>query len=182
MWPAAELAERTGTSSRTLRRDPKRLAALGYQVTSRPGPGGHYRLTAGARLPPMVFDDAEVVALVAGLRMAEDGPSGEAAARALVKLRQVLPPRLAALAADTAAHSEALVLERSGGEPGAEDLLESLTAAAAADHRVGFSYTDQHGATSWRRVDSVRCLFVRGRWLVLAYDLGSWLRTDFGRA
>lgn len=170
-WPAAELANRIGTSARTLRRDLRRLAGLGYEVIGRPGPGGHYRLASGTRLPPMVFDDDEVLALVVGLRMAEQGPNVEAAARALVKLRQVLPRGSAALAADVAAHSETLVLDEAvdQGQPG--DVLGSLTAAAAADLAVRFSYTDQHGNQSRRRVDSVRCLFVRGRWNVLAYDL-----------
>lgn len=208
-WPAAELAERTGTTPRTLRRDLRRLAGLGYEVMSRPGPGGHYRLAAGTRLPPMVFDDEEVVALVAGLRMAEQSPTAEAARSALVKLRQVLPRRLAAIAADVAAHSETLVDDESD----ADDILAPLTAAAAADLLVRFSYIDQHGTASRRRVDSVRCLFSHGRWYVLAYDLdrvdwrvfrldrirevigdrptgrrdppvddlAAWLRTDFGR-
>ncbi len=158
----------------------------------------------------MVFDDDEIVALVAGLRMAEQSPAAEAAARALVKLRQVLPRRLAALASDVATHSETLVLD----ETPASDLLGELTAAAAADLGVRFSYHDQHGTVSHRMVDSLRCLFIRGRWSVLAYDhdrvdwrvfrldrireldilgaeprrvppaedLATWLRTDFGRA
>lgn len=208
-WSAAELLERTGTSSRTLRRDLGRLNALGYQIIGKPGPGGHYRLAPGTRMPPLVFDDDEVVALVAGLRMAEQSATGESAVRALVKLRQVLPHRLASLAEDVAAHSETLALD----EPPADDLLGPLTAAAAADLGVAFSYTDQHGTESRRTVDSVRCLYVRGRWSVLAYDhdredwrvfrldrirglttnspaarrdppaedLTAWLRTDFGR-
>lgn len=166
-WTASELVGRTGTSPRTLRRDLTRLAALGYEIESRPGPGGHYRLVAGSRLPPMVFDDDEVVALVAGLRMAEQGPAAEAAARALTKLHQVLPRRLASIAADVAANSQTLVLD----EVETGEALGPLTAAAAANLGVRFSYTDQHGTRSHRRVDSVRCLLVRGRWNVLAYDL-----------
>lgn len=209
-WSAAELAERTGTSRRTLRRDLQRLAGLGYEVVSQPGPGGHYRLAAGTRMPPMVFDDHEVLALVVGLRMAEQTEVGEAAARALVKLRTVLPRPLASVAADVATHSETVVLDE---VEGGKAVLGPLTEAAAADRQVAFSYTDQHGTTSSRRVDSLRFLFIRGRWAVLAFDevrtdwrlfrldrirdlttggpaarreapaedLVTWLRTDFGR-
>jgi predicted DNA-binding transcriptional regulator YafY len=209
-WPAAELAERMGTSKRTLRRDLSRLAALGYEVASKPGPGGHYRLTAGGRLPPMVFDDDEVVALVTGLRMAEQGPVAEPASRALAKLGQVLPRPLAGLAAGVAEHSETITFE----DPGADDVLGELLAAASAGLSVRFTYTGPHGPGSRRRVDSARCLLVRGRWYALAYDLdrqdwrvfrldrigavvsgrpvarrrppsddlATWLRTDFGRA
>ena len=173
-WDAAELAARLGVSPRTLRRDLSRLARLGYQVEGRPGPGGHYRLVAGSRLPPMVFEDDEVVALVAALRTVEDGPVGEAATRALVKLRQVLPRRLAHLAAQVADHTEAVAVEGppAAGTAAAAALLGALTAAAAADLGVRFTYTDRHGRTSRRSVDSVRCLLVRGRWVVLAFDTG----------
>lgn len=209
-WSAAELLKRTGTSARTLRRDLQRLTDLGYEVVSKPGPGGYYQLIAGTRMPPMVFDNDEVVALITGLRMAEQSTGSEAAGRALVKLRQVLPRQLAALAAAVATHSETLVLD----EIPTGDLIGSLTAAAAADLGVRFSYTDQCGSASQRRVDSIRCLFVRGRWSSLAFDLdrmdsrvfrldrirdvvvadeaatrrdppaddlATWIRTDFGR-
>lgn len=209
-WSAAELLQRTGTSDRTLRRDLQRLTDLGYEVVSKPGPGGYYQLDAGTRMPPMVFEDDEVVALISGLRMAEQSTDSEAAGRALVKLRQVLPRRLAALAAALATHSETVTLD----EAPTGDLIGSLMTAAAADLGARFAYTDQHGAASQRRVDSIRCLFVRGRWSALAFDLdrmdwrvfrldrirdvvvadeaatrrdppaddlAAWLRTDFGR-
>ena len=209
-WPATELAAHLEVPARTLRRDLQRLSALGYEVVSVRGPGGHYRLAAGKRLPPMVFDEDEVVALVAGLRMAESGPTAEAAARALVKLRRVLPPRLATLAADVAGASETLILDDADTS---DDVLAPLTAAAAADLRTHFSYVDRNGVGSRRCVDSVRCLFSRGQWYLLAYDLdrdewrvfrvdrirdvvgdrptrrrdppaedlAAWMRSDFGR-
>lgn len=208
-WEAADLAERCGASPRTLRRDVRRLVALGYAVRGRPGPGGHYRLEPGARLPPLLFDDDEVLALVAGLRSVERGATAEAAQRALTKLRQVLPRRLASVADDAAAASETLTLDRS-----TDFLLGPVTAAAAADSSASFTYTDRHGRSSRRHADSLRCLLVDERWYVLAWDrdredwrlfvlggltdleagpaaprrdlpaddLAHWLRTDFGRA
>lgn len=171
-WPAAELAERLDVAPRTLRRDLQRLTSLGYGIESRPGPGGHYRLSAGSRLPPMVFDDDEVVALVAGLRMSERGPTAEAASRALIKLTQVLPRRLAALAAGVVEATETVDLDPPE-VPGSvqEELLTKLTAAAAGDLLTTFAYVDQHGVASRRRADSVRCLFTRGTWSLLAFDL-----------
>src|SRR6478672_12566661 len=65
-------------------------------VRTRPrGPGGHYRLGVGARLPPLLLDDEEAVAVAVGLRAAT-GVAGveETSARALAKLEQVLPDRL----------------------------------------------------------------------------------------
>ncbi|WP_337062582.1 helix-turn-helix transcriptional regulator [Kineococcus sp. G2] len=158
----------------------------------------------------MVFDDDEVIALIAGLRMAESGFASDAATRAIAKLRTVLPRKLATLAEEVVDHTETVRLDEPAHD---EDLLAVLTTAAAADLAVRFTYRDQHGRETRRQVDSSRCVVVRGRWLLLAYDLGredwrtfrvdrvrdvetgspavrrsppaadlaDWLRTDFGR-
>lgn len=94
-WPGAELAARLGVSDRTVRNDVARLRELGYPVDAVRGPGGRYRLGAGARLPPLLLDDAEAVAVAVGLRAAT-GNAGfeESGASALAKLEQVMPDRL----------------------------------------------------------------------------------------
>jgi predicted DNA-binding transcriptional regulator YafY len=51
-WRGEDLAERTGVTARTVRRDVDRLRDLGYQVSSIPGPAGGYELGAGSALPP----------------------------------------------------------------------------------------------------------------------------------
>ena len=58
---------------------------------------GGYRLEAGRRLPPLLLDDDEAVAVAVGLQTAAGGAvTGieETSLRALAKLEQVLPPRL----------------------------------------------------------------------------------------
>ncbi|WP_460980192.1 helix-turn-helix transcriptional regulator, partial [Pseudactinotalea suaedae] len=67
-WSGAELAERLEVTDRTVRNDVARLRELGYPVDGVRGPGGRYRLGAGARLPPLLLDDAEAVAVAVGLR------------------------------------------------------------------------------------------------------------------
>ena len=94
-WSGAELAERLQVSDRTVRNDIDRLRQLGYPVDAVRGRGGHYRLGVGAKLPPLLLDDDEAVAVAVGLRAAT-GVTGieETSARALAKLEQVLPHRL----------------------------------------------------------------------------------------
>ena len=168
-WAPQELAERLGVSTRTLRRDLSRLEGLDIRVVRRPGPGGHYALGRGNRIPPLVFDDEEVLALVLGLRMVEERLGDDASGRALAKLLHVLPGRLAELARDLAEHSEALHREPVDVEPG---VLAALAGAGARSLSVGFTYLDQQGRTSTRTVDSVHCLQSRGVWYVVAHDLG----------
>ena len=56
-WTAPELAVRLGVTERTVRNDVNRLRELGYPVDGLRGRTGHYRLGAGARLPPLLLDD-----------------------------------------------------------------------------------------------------------------------------
>ncbi len=96
-WSADELAGRLEITTRTLRRDVTRLRELGYPITSTTGRYGGYELGAGGRLPPLLLDDDEAIAVSVALRdlSAEADPTlGEAALSASTKLRQVLPAAL----------------------------------------------------------------------------------------
>ena len=94
-WSAPELADRLGVTTRTVRADIARLRELDYPVRGTRGGHGGYRLGAGGRLPPLLLDDDEAVAVAVGLR-AGTGIAGlaESSTRALTKLEQVLPSRL----------------------------------------------------------------------------------------
>lgn len=94
-WTAPELASRLGVTERTVRNDVTRLRELGYPVDGLRGRTGHYRLGIGAKLPPLLLDDEEAVAVAVGLRTLT-GVAGfeESGGRALTKLEHVLPDRL----------------------------------------------------------------------------------------
>ncbi len=110
-WSGTELADRLGVSTRTVRRDIDRLRDLDYPVHASMGTsGGGYRLGSGARLPPLLLDDDEAVAVAVGLRTASGIENiGETAVRALLKVEQVLPSalrhRVAALEIATVPHT-----------------------------------------------------------------------------
>jgi predicted DNA-binding transcriptional regulator YafY len=195
-WSAAELAGRLAVSTRTVRRDVARLQGLGYAIESRPGPGGHYALGPGRRMPPLLFQDDEVLALVAALRMVEGILAGDASHRALSKLSQVLPRRLRTVLDHAAAGSENAGGERGGVEPAT---LAVLLRAAGQELVLRFVYRDRHGAVTryvlahdldagdWRvfRLDRVQEPATgeagSGERRRPAEDLATWLATDFGR-
>jgi len=94
-WTGTELAARLGVTTRTIRNDIDRLRELGYPVDATRGTAGGYRLGSGGKLPPLLLDDEEAIAVAVGLRAAT-GIAGieESSGRALAKLEQVLPSRL----------------------------------------------------------------------------------------
>lgn len=184
-FTGAELAARLGVSTRTLRRDVDRLRGYGYPVNTRPGPGGHYELTAGRRMPPLVLEDDEVIATVAGLAILaartspRPGGLSDAAHRAYGKIDAILPARLRPRAVALRASMEA---ERHPGPDIDADALGDLAEAAAASEIVTFAYVDIHGTASRRRGEAHRHVHLDAHWYLLSWDLDreDWrvFRTD----
>lgn len=169
-WRGDELAERLGVTGRTVRRDVARLRDLGYPVEAEPGMAGGYRLGGGRRLPPLVLEDDEAVALVACLRMAAltgGDAVGEAALRALTKLDQVLPARLRAVAAAIDGATRAMPRVRP-----AVDLrvLEQLAVAQRDHNLVRFYYCKPRGGGGTREVEPARLITQGEHWYLQAYD------------
>ncbi|MDN6556846.1 MAG: YafY family transcriptional regulator [Acidipropionibacterium acidipropionici] len=170
-WPAADLADATGATPRTLRRDIDFLRELGYPVRSARGPGGHYQLVAGRALPPLMLEDDEAVATVLGLRLAAaadvgGGSTAEAAERAADKLRRMLPPRLRRT---TDGLMGAVEISATASVLPAPTLLATLARAVSQTTRVSFTYQSRSG-TARRDVEPARLIQLRQRWYLFAWD------------
>ncbi|WP_367318989.1 helix-turn-helix transcriptional regulator [Streptomyces sp. HUAS ZL42] len=172
-WSGEDLAERLDITSRTVRRDIDRLRELGYLITTVKGPAGGYRLEAGTRMPPMLFDDDQAVALAVALQSAATGTTvAEDATRALATLRQVIPPRLR--------HRIDLLRITAVQPPADHDipqvggrLLVDLSRAIHAREELRFDYTPgpSTSAGNPRRVQPHHLVIRRNRWYLVAWDL-----------
>ncbi|MFD8262674.1 helix-turn-helix transcriptional regulator [Streptomyces griseoluteus] len=171
-WTCGELAERMGVTQRTVRRDIARLRELGYGIESDPGPWGGYRLGGGTRIPPLILDDEEALAVAVGLREAAlSGVLGsdQAALSALLKLRQVLPPRIADRLGEMDA---AFVHTPRPDEPQiAPGMLLELATACRRGERTRLSYRDREGKATVRDVDPYRLVHTGRRWYFVARDV-----------
>lgn len=169
VWPGPELADRLGVTTRTVRRDVDRLRGLGYPVEGAQGADGGYRLGRGTKLPPLLLDDAEAVAVAVGLRQAAaGGVAGEDALRALTKLEQVMPARLAPVVRTIDASTADLEL---GGGPRVDvECLAALARAITDRVRVRFTYRAGDGTESERHVEPVRLLTTGRVWYLFGFD------------
>lgn len=171
-WAGEELAEYTGVTDRTLRRDVDRLRSLGYVVDAVAGPGGGYQLGRGSIVPPLLLDDAEAIAVTVALRAAADAfvGLGETALGVLVKLEQLLPKRLARRV--TAVHAVTVSIP-SGTAPIDPERLTTI-AAACRDHEVlSLRYRARDHEVSSRTVEPVRLAHTPSRrWYLVAWDRG----------
>jgi len=170
-WAGGELAERLGVTSRTLRRDIARLRDLGYPVDADPGAAGGYRLGRGGRLPPLLLDDDEAVAIAVGLRVATatavEGVE-TAAIAALSKLDGVLPARLR----ERVDAVQTGTIQLRGPEvPRIDiDVLVTLSRGCRNTEGLRFGYTDNHGSVSARWVEPLRVVHTGRRWYLVARD------------
>jgi predicted DNA-binding transcriptional regulator YafY len=170
-WSAHELADRLEITERTVRRDVERLRQLDYPVESVPGPGGGYRLGAGAGVPPLQLDADEAVAIAVCLRIAAAGSVQgieDAAPRALAKLERMLPPRTR----HRVEVIEAATVPLGGGTELVDpDVLLTVASACRRAERLRFAYTSREQVASRRHVEPSRIVPAGRRWYVVAYDL-----------
>ncbi len=168
-WSGAELAARLGVTDRTIRNDINRLRGLGYPVDAVRGPGGRYRLGVGTKLPPLLLEEDEAVAVAVGLS-AGTAVQGieETSARALAKLEHVLPHRLqrrvnALRDAVTAGpENTGSNVEDPAVDPG---LISDVAAAVRDQVELRFDYRGER-----RQVEPYRLVSWQRRWFVVARD------------
>ncbi|HRD77777.1 MAG TPA: YafY family protein [Hyphomicrobiaceae bacterium] len=169
---ARELAEALEVSERTIYRDIQDLMASGVPIEGEAGVG--YVLKAGFDLPPLMFKEQEIEALVLGARMVEAWADSElalAATDAIAKIEAVIPERLRGYMANTAL----LAPSSSGVDPIKCDLAD-LRRAIRNHQKVRFGYTDVLRQTSERTVRPLSLAFFGPVWLLAAW---CELRTDF---
>lgn len=173
-WPGSVLAERLSISHRTVRRDVDRLREMGYSISATMGPEGGYRLEAGSELPPLLFDDDQVIALAVALQSATVSGVGiaEAAMRALSTVRQVMPSRLRR----RLDAMEFTAVAGWAGDAVSPGVLMALSTAARAGEVLRFDYASGSPdpgpeLRAPRRVEPHHLVTWNGRWYLLAWDL-----------
>ena len=142
------LADELGISIRTLYRDIASLQAQGAAIDGEAGIG--YILRPGFMLPPLMFSDEEIEALVLGSRWVAkrgDVRLGAAAKNALAKIIAVLPPELR----DDADNSSLVV---GSGEPlsAGENELPTIRQAIRAERKINVDYADEKGRQTKRMI------------------------------
>ncbi len=144
----AALAEELGVSLRTLYRDIQTLIAQGAQIDGEAGVG--YVLRPGFMLPPLMFSEEEIEALILGSRwVAKRGDSmlSKAAENALAKIGAVLPADMR-----DAIDSSGLLVGQ-GAPPAAGDSeLATIREAIRNEKKLRIAYVSDRGETTRRTV------------------------------
>lgn len=169
---ADELADTLGVSVRTVYRDIADLAGSGVPIRGEAGVG--YVLSKGYDLPPLMFDEDELEALVLGARIVKsrgDVALARAAETLLAKVEAVVPERARHRIEGTAFHAFDFRTT-----PEARETLGELRLAVRERRPLRFSYTDRLDEKSKRGVQPLGLFFWGASW-----TLAAWceLRQDF---
>ena len=170
---ARALAESLEVSERTIYRDIADLIGSGVSVEGEAGVG--YVMRAGFDLPPLMFTQDEIVALVAGARLIRAwGGTGMAAAaeEALIKIGAVLPDA----ARDRAERVQVHAFQMSDLDQATRGRLDRLEAATETRTRLELTYQDETGKPSTRTVRPLGLWFWGKVWTLVAW---CELRDDF---
>lgn len=169
---ARELGEALGVSERTIYRDVQDLIASGVPIEGAAGVG--YVLRAGFDMPPLMFKEQELEALVLGARIVESWADADLAAAAsdvIAKVAAVMPDRLRQYMANTAL----LAPPRHFMEPIGFDLA-LLRRALRNQLKVHFRYRNLAGDQSERTVRPLSLAYFGPVWVLAAW---CELRDDF---
>ncbi len=169
---ASILAERLEVSERTIYRDIQDLSLSGIPIIAETGVG--YRLMEGFRLPPLMFDEEELEALLLGVRMVgvwSEPVLAEAVERAVARIEAVLPERLLPELSRTA-----ILVPPYGPDEAVSDALHLLRQAVRGQRKVMFHYQREDGEKSVRTVRPLGLAYWGRTWTLVAW---CELRGDF---
>ncbi len=169
---AERLAERMGVSVRTVYRDIQALVELGASIEGSAGVG--YMLRSGFFLPPLMFSDDEIEALVLGARWVQgqgDADLAGAADSALVKIATASPRDLRERIAEIG-----LWAPRPAVNPRVSPVLGAVREAIRTERKLLLDYEDGTQRASERVIWPIVLAFFEGARVVAAW---CELRGDF---
>ena len=169
---AAQLADELSVSVRTVYRDVQTLVGQGAPIEGEAGVG--YVLRPGFFLPPLMFADEEIEALVLGSRWVAqraDEPLAKAARNALAKIAAVLPP-------DMIDGFETAGLFVVAGRPPPTDVVDvaSLREAIRSERKLYIAYENDAEDRTERTIWPITLAFFERVRIVTAW---CELRQDF---
>ena len=167
----SELAQRLEVNARTLRRYIVMLQDLGIPIEAERGRYGAYILSAGFKLPPMMFTNEEALALTVGLisvRRLNLADTDRAVESAFAKLERVMPLELKSR---VRALTKTITLDQNttSSTPPSEVVLSTMSSAAQLQQRVHIQYNPPQGEATERDFDPYGLTYYLNKWYVVGY-------------
>ena len=152
------------------------LRDLGIPIDGEPGRAGTYRLRPGYRLPPVMFTNPEMIAVMLGLAAVREMGLAEAcgADSAIDKINRVLPDSLRTQA--QAIQTALSFVSRRDRALVPDTVLANASLATYQQRQLWMDYAGTRGEPTQRIVDLYGVTFHGGNWYAVGYCN---LRNDF---
>ena len=162
---AREIADALEVSERTIYRDVQDLSLSGVPIEGEAGIG--YRLMRGFDLPPLMFNNEELAALVLGARMVSawsDKGLARAAKQAIDKIESVIPEKL-----KPELLREDILVPDFNNTYSISDHLATLRNAIRQFTKIRFDYRREDGTESQRTVHPLGLFYWGKVWTLVAW-------------
>jgi predicted DNA-binding transcriptional regulator YafY len=163
---AAQLAAKLEVTPRTIYRDVAHLIGSGVPIEGEAGVG--YLMRDGYDLPPLMFTQEEIVALVSSARILQSWGGtkmAEAAQEALIKIDAVLPENARRQVGQVNVH----VMDGADQRGHWRDYLDRFEAASEAHIRLQMNYSDEAGNQTARTVRPLGVWFWGKVWTAVCW-------------
>lgn len=163
---ASSISERFGISLRTVYRDISTLKNAGIPIIGDPGIG--YSIMDGYRLPPIMFNEGEALALLTAEKFIgkiTDKATQASYSEAMTKIKAILrstDKQSLAVLEDSISFSSYKLWENKSY---LQDLFKSIASKAVL--RIDYQKAD--GSTSNRQIESIGCYHQYNDWYLVAY-------------
>lgn len=162
---AHTLAEQLEVSERTIYRDIQDLSLSGVPIASETGQG--YRLMPGYRLPPLMFSEEELEALLLGARMVRawtDKGLAHSAHQALQKIKHILPETL-----KPQLERHDMIVPDFPMDSQVSEQLKLMRQAIKEQLKVSFNYNRADGKSSNRTVHPLGLFYWGKVWTLVGW-------------
>jgi predicted DNA-binding transcriptional regulator YafY len=163
---ASNISERFGISLRTVYRDISTLKNAGIPIIGDPGIG--YSIMDGYRLPPIMFNEGEALALLTAEKFIgkiTDKATQAAYSEAMTKIKAILrstDKQSLAVLEDSISFSNYTLWEN-------KSYLQDLFKSIASKIILRIDYQKADGSTSNRLIESIGCYHQYNNWYLVAY-------------
>ncbi len=177
---AGALARELEVTTRTVLRDVEALSAAGVPVYAERGRNGGFALLPGFRteLTGLNHDEALALLVAGSRRGAQVFGLGAALASAVLKVVDALPESQRATAGDAARRllvdpETDILSRRSDAEEAPDAVVTEVRRAVFAGHKLRLHYAAVDRTPTWRTVDPIGLVTVRGQGYLLATRSGA---------
>ena len=166
----SEIAEQLNVDTRSVRRYIKQLQQMGIPVTAERGRYGAYQIETGYQLPPLMFREGEIIALILGLMVvrASQFPVDSAdIAGAIAKIQRTVPQEYFN---QVQAIQDIIQLHIPSPNTTVQNaIIDTIAKAIWKNKSIEITYESRSQTQTIRQIDAFGIVYYQNDWYTVGY-------------